>query len=142
MDIAHTNIYQFKRRSIVSGLILPLSFVSVVLISSRNVLNFTLPAPLNSLSCSSGLRSVFCTLSSSLYCVIVVPFTLNPLPSLPAPSGSITFATYLPSLRVLQLNTQTSLAPIISVGLMLTILNLSSCFLYFSLATNLSALLG
>ena len=49
---------------------------------------------------------------------------------------------YLPSLRVLVLNTQSSLAPIISSGRTLASLNLSSVLRYFNLATSLSALFG
>jgi len=54
------------RSSTVSGLHRPFSLVSVVLMLSKYFLNATLPADLNSFNCSSGLRSVFCTLSYNL----------------------------------------------------------------------------
>jgi len=99
---------------------LPLSKVSVVVISSKNLRKATLPAFLNSFSCSAGLRKVFCKLLCASNPMIEAPFTLRPLSAL-CPVGSIFSATYLPSLRVFVLKTQSSAAPIISSGAILAV---------------------
>ena len=101
-----------------------------------------MPASLNKRSCSSGLRNVFCMLCCSSNPIIDVPFTLRPVPSLCCPSGSIFLAMYFPILRVFLLNTQSSLAFIISSGGILATLNFSSALQYFNFSTNFVALLG
>ena len=78
----------------------------------------------------------------SSYPIIVVPFTLNPVPSRANPFGSILLATYFPILRVFALKTQSSLAPTISVGNILANLYLSLVLANFNFSTILSALLG
>ena len=65
IHVAHVIIYQIILSNTVSGLHLPLSFVSVVAISSKNLRSFTLPESLNSFNCTSGLRKVFCILNDS-----------------------------------------------------------------------------
>ena len=71
-----------------------------------------------------------------------MPLTLRPVPSRPSPFGSILLAMYLPSLRVLTLNTQSSFAPTTSIGLILASLYFSSTLRNFNFAITLSALRG